>query len=261
MSEMMGISDKIRVTNIQRMCFNDGPGIRTTVFLKGCSLHCPWCANPENISFDIEAYNYGGEKGTYGRDYELEDLYNEIIKDKAFWGKDGGVTFSGGEPLMHVERLLPLLKKLNDENISIAVESSLFAPNESVRSACDYIDYCIADVKILDPEACKEQLGGQISTFLSNVRTAYNAGVLKQFRIPLCYELTYTDSNRKMILDFLADYRDIPVQIFTIHALGESKYRSLGMECFEHDDVTDEDLLSFQDELKAHGVLAEIIRV
>ena len=60
---------KVIVTNIQRFCLHDGPGIRTTVFFKGCNLKCPWCSNPENLSFEIEEYNNDGIKGIYGKEY------------------------------------------------------------------------------------------------------------------------------------------------------------------------------------------------
>ena len=83
------------ITNIQRMCMNDGPGIRTTVFLKGCNLHCPWCANPENIRFISEEYEKNGIKGVYGKSYSLDEVYQNILKDIGFWEKEGGDLFRG----------------------------------------------------------------------------------------------------------------------------------------------------------------------
>lgn len=129
------MNDTIMVSNIQRMCFHDGPGIRTTVFLKGCSIHCPWCSNPENISFYKEQYSVNGVCGVYGKEYSGEELISVIKKDEMFFGKDGGVTFSGGEPLMQTEALEGVFAALKKEGINIAVESSMFIPAECLRIA------------------------------------------------------------------------------------------------------------------------------
>ena len=98
------------------MCFHDGPGIRTTVFLKGCSIHCPWCSNPENVRYDIENYQTEYEKGECGRDYEPHSLCKELLKDKKYCGDAGGITFSGGEALVQINELLPVLKFLKADN-------------------------------------------------------------------------------------------------------------------------------------------------
>lgn len=137
----------ILYTNIQRFSLHDGPGIRTTVFLKGCSIRCPWCSNPENLSNQIQRYIKDGQEAFYGSFMEPDELYAEILKDKNFYIGEiddysisnceemnrlpGGVTFSGGECLLQIEQLIPLLKRLRDEHIHITVESSLFVPQKS----------------------------------------------------------------------------------------------------------------------------------
>lgn len=107
----------VRITNIQHFSLQDGMGIRTTVFLKGCNLNCPWCSNPENISFEIENYHHDNQSEYFGYDISLEDLEKEILKDEVFYGDDGGVTFSGGEPLLQIKEFKPLLKSLKNKNI------------------------------------------------------------------------------------------------------------------------------------------------
>lgn len=255
------MNDTIMVSNIQRMCFHDGPGIRTTVFLKGCSIHCPWCSNPENISFYKEQYSVNGVCGVYGKEYSGEELISVIKKDEMFFGKDGGVTFSGGEPLMQTEALEGVFAALKKEGINIAVESSMFIPAECLRIALKYIDYFIIDIKILDSELCKEALGGNLDTYFQNVEKVYKAGKKMIFRIPCSYEYTFTCENRDKIKTFLMNYKDIRVQLFAIHDLGRKKYDSLEKPFWEHRKLEDKDLQGYCNEIIRMGVGAEVIRL
>lgn len=252
------MENKLLITNIQRMCFHDGPGIRTTVFLKGCGLRCPWCSNPENLSFRQDEYENEGEKGVYGIYYNPREITDILIKDQKFWGTGGGVTFSGGEPLMQAELLLPVLKLLKERHIHTAVETALFVPEKMVREILPYIDYFIVDAKILDKDKCKEILGGDISTYFSNVRLLYQKGRLKLFRIPCCPEYTFTEKNKKLLTDFLGEYHQVPVQVFSVHNLGEKKYKSLGREIWQSDGVEQQQLIDFCDALRKSGVNAEV---
>ena len=135
---------KVRITDIQHFSLHDGPGIRTTVFLKGCSLKCPWCTNPECISKEIQ--------GEFGYDISLEELENEILKDESFYKTGGGVTFSGGEPLLQIKELEPLLISLKNKNINICFESALFVPQNYLKIANIYGDEFIVDIKMFGLE-------------------------------------------------------------------------------------------------------------
>lgn len=255
------MQDKIRLTNIQRMCFHDGPGIRTTVFMKGCSLHCPWCSNPENIKFIPEVYDTDGLKYVYGRDYSANDIADFLMKDRRFWEKNGGVTFSGGEALMQAEALQHLLKILKVEDVHIAVETALFVPEENVEKIMPFTDYFIVDVKILNKDQCREVLGGDLSVYKKNVETLYQAGKLKTFRVPCCPEYTCTEENKQALLDFFEQYRSVPVQIFEIHGLGEKKYRSLGLTMWKSRGMAEEELQSYCEMLVSCGISAEVIHL
>ena len=131
---------KLLVTNVQRFSLHDGPGIRTTVFLKGCSLQCPWCSNPENIDLEPQAYDNNGIKGVYGKYYSAEELISECLKDRKYytgqlqqpgaWSVSdaseigllpGGITFSGGEPLLQMDNLVSVCEELHRRNIHITV--------------------------------------------------------------------------------------------------------------------------------------------
>lgn len=249
------------ITNVQRMCFSDGPGVRTTVFLKGCTIHCPWCANPENISFQVEEYDNAGKKGMFGKKYEVLELVEEILKDKPFFDNNGGVTFSGGEPFAHAHVLLPVLKELKKEGINIFFESSLFVPEKNIELVLPYIDGVFVDVKSLLKTTCNDVLGGNLSQYLSNVEFIYSRKKIYMFRVPYTKEFTSLENNEEKMREFLKKYSDVSVQIFAIHDLGAAKYKSLGRACFEHKSVSEDELNSFKTFLQNEGIAVEIINI
>lgn len=249
------------VTNIQRMCFHDGPGIRTTVFFKGCSISCPWCSNPENLSFLKEEYIDEKKRGVYGTEYTSNGLINELMKDRAFWGKQGGVTFSGGEALMQVDELKNVLIPLNEQGINTAVETSLFVPRCNLECVLPYIDYVIADVKILIPSVCKDILGGNIELYKDNLEYVHSCGKLKLLRVPCNNEFTMMKDNRNEIAKLLSRYSDVPVEIFKIHNLGEKKYKTLGKEAVKWSEVNNKTMEEFIIELKEKGISAKEIKI
>lgn len=237
--------NKIIVTNIQRMCFMDGPGIRTTVFLKGCGIHCPWCANPENIKFGIQDNNKVNDDCICGKEYSADKLVDELMKDFRYWKDDGGVTFSGGEPFYHAVELEPVIKKLKERGVNIFFETSLFVPQNKVKLILPYIDGVFVDIKILQSDICKEVLGGNIDVYRKNVKLLYDMKKIYRFRIPCNYEYTLVEENKLLIKEFLSEYKDIGVQIFSVHDLGRSKYEKLEMGFWEHIKVSENELNDF----------------
>ena len=171
---------KIRVTSIQRGCVYDGPGVRTTVFLKGCTMSCPWCCNPETISSAEEYFiddtkclqlkgissklcefcirNSGtrslsecpfGVAVPVSKDYTPEELFEILARDFSIMrNSGGGVTFSGGEPLLQIDVLEPLLLKLIDNGIHIVIETTLFIPLLNILKASMYVNLFIVDLKL-----------------------------------------------------------------------------------------------------------------
>lgn len=262
--DAMGIDTaqkQLMVTNIQRMCFHDGPGIRTTVFTKGCSLHCPWCSNPENIRFSEEAYEKDGINGIYGKRYTTSQLVDTILKDQAFWELNGGVTFSGGEALMQADALTEVLKRLKEAYIHTAVETALFVTTDALQQVLPYIDYFIVDVKILDVSGCRDILGGDIALYKNNVNVLHQKGKLKLFRVPCCPEYTFTEKNKSLLKGFLGQYQDVPVQIFAIHSLGEKKYKSLKRPMWKSVGMDKQLLMEYCQELRKDGIKAELIQI
>lgn len=254
----------IVITNIQRMCFHDGPGIRTTVFLKGCGIHCPWCANPENISFQIQLYPgkpLGHDNSQCGREYEAGELLHILERDKLFWGRDGGVTFSGGEPLLQFGNLQEVWKRLKERNVHIAIETSLFAPRQSLEVALGYVDFFYVDVKLLEPEMCVQVLGGDIDRYLGNMQLLAESEKQIRFRVPCSEEYVLKQQNLEEIYSFFQKYPQYPVEIFAIHNLGESKYKNLNMEQKTFKIVKEEHLIEVKREIEKIGLEVEIIKI
>jgi pyruvate formate lyase activating enzyme len=219
----------VRITNIQRFSLHDGPGIRTTVFLKGCSLHCPWCSNPENIIYNYQKYKKNGNEGIFGKDISCEDLMCEISKDKIFYDNGGGVTFSGGEMLLQQNELVPLFRELKKEKINIAAETSLFYSDISV--ALKYIDLFLVDIKILNKNNCEVFEGGNIGEYMHNIETLFMNNKNIIFRVPVINGYTDSLENQNEVIKFLKKYAEtkniLKIELIKEHNLGISKYESL----------------------------------
>ena len=237
----------VRITNIQHFSLHDGPGIRTTVFLKGCNLKCPWCANPECISSEIQE--------EFGYDISLDRLENEIVKDKPFYETGGGVTFSGGEPLLQIDNLEPLLKSLKDKNINICFETALFVPEKYLKTAEKYGNEFIVDIKMVDHENCRKVIGGKIDQYLDNIKLLDLNKTT--FRIPIT---KFSLKDTEEILDLLRNYKPKHLEIFELHNLARSKYDILNKEQY-YEKVDDGEIKEFYDKLKEIIPTAEIIEI
>lgn len=282
---------EILITKIQRFSLHDGPGIRTTVFVKGCSLRCPWCSNPENLSGNLQKFIKDGREGIYGSYYTTDDLYMEVMKDKLFYTGEikefyikkveyinnlpGGVSFSGGECLLQIDKLVSLFKRLKSENVHITVETCLFIPKKNLLQAIEYIDFFYVDVKILDEEKCQTCLCGNIELYLSNLDILLHSEKPVVIRVPVIGEYTDDDKNRRRVADLIAKYvadaraNLLKVEIIKEHNLGTSKYQSLalcneGYEVPEYKGVSDELMERYKQEIdeKIFGKIpVEICRI
>ena len=263
---------KALVTNIQRFSLHDGPGIRTTVFLKGCSLHCPWCANPENLFPYPEEYVKDGRKGIYGEYLSCDEIYQEIIKDRIFYDQPdesselgvqrGGITFSGGEPLLQFDVLEPLLQRLKNENIHICVETSLFVPEDKLSTALKYVDLFYVDIKILDESRCKNVLGGNLKQYMSNLDSLFSSVRSVVFRVPIIGGFTDDEENLANLCELVSKYRPVKIELIKEHNLGKNKYISLGKEPLELNSVSNEDMEHIKEKiLEITGFAAEICKI
>ncbi len=253
---------KLRVTSIQRGCVYDGPGIRTTFFLKGCALHCPWCCNPETISKNEEFFiddskcllkqginspicsnckRIGGVNEiskcplnvceNVSNDYGVNELLNILLKDRAQFVDGGGITISGGEPLLQAQALLPLLKMLKKENIHVAIETTLVAPYDNFIQLKDYIDLFIVDLKLQKESVLPPGYFEEIKERLEIIR---NNGVDTLYRLVVVSSMVnYVDE----VISSLKSLNIDSIQLLKCHNLGGAKYRKLkiGSEDFTCD--------------------------
>ncbi len=173
------------VFSIEEFAIHDGPGIRTTVFLKGCPLRCTWCHNPEGQGFEPETMVKKGEKSVCGERLSPEELASKLLRnEEIFKMNGGGVTFTGGEPLSQAQFLLEVLEKL-DGRIHTAIETSGYAPKEVFRMVTDKVDLVMIDIKMVDPKRHMEWTGQSNALILSNLETLIGSGKPFIARIPL----------------------------------------------------------------------------
>lgn len=285
----------ILLTNIQRFSLHDGPGIRTTVFLKGCSLRCPWCSNPENLAPFIQTYMKDEIKGVYGKYYNWADLYIEIIKDISFFSGEiipanfsinkeedldklpGGVTFSGGEALLQVDKLVPLLIHLKDKGIHMAVETSLFVNEWQLDMAIKYIDLFYVDIKILDSNRAMKIYHGEVDQYKINFGMLMRSKTPVVLRVPVIGGYTDDEMNRKAVIEFIKKYHSfhgdlysgqtkegniLKVELIKEHNLGLEKYYTLNYPKPDYKGISDDLLEMYKREIeKETGLKTEICKI
>lgn len=249
------LSVKGTIFNIQRFCVNDGPGIRTTVFLKGCPLSCVWCHNPESQRFEPEILFYkdkctgcgrckcvtaadrdfvcfNGAKEICGKTVSANEVTAEVLKDKPFYkNSGGGVTLSGGEPLAQYDFSLELLKKAKENGIHTAIETCGYAEKSKILEIAKYVDLFLFDCKETDQELHKEYTGVDNKIILENLKALSDAGSKIILRCPIIPGFNDRAEHFKGISETAEKFIGIEhIEIEPFHPLGESKYSALGRE-------------------------------
>ncbi len=251
---------KAMIFDIQRNSFVDGPGIRTTVFFKGCNLRCKWCHNPESQSFDkqmmfykdkctgcgkcrevcpnhLQSCDFCGKCELYcpadarkvcGREYTPAEVFAEVIKDKAFYDNSGGgVTFSGGECMLQLDFLCEILEKCKSAGIHTAVDTAGNVPWESFEKILPFTDLFLYDIKAFDAELHRKGTGVSNELILENLKNlSGRADII--VRIPVIGGYNDNDEEIRQIADFLKQIKIIKAELLPYHAMGEHKYTALG---------------------------------
>ena len=231
----------VTIFDIKRFAVHDGPGIRTTVFLKGCPLRCWWCHNPESqekepITVDImrkvNGSNVPGKK-VYGELMEVDRLVEILMRDEHFYEESGGgVTFSGGEPLMQSEGLVRLLRESKRHGFHTTVDTSGYAKKEQFDHILGLTDLFLFDLKNMDPVLHKKYTGVDVGPILSNADFLLENGANMVFRIPVIPGINTSSEELTRMIQFLKERAEqmTEVHLLPYHRIAENKYRRLQMK-------------------------------
>lgn len=247
------------IFSIEEFSVFDGPGIRTTVFLKGCPLRCSWCHNPEGQSREKEVLRNSSECLNCGRctevalqltgkpelieecvsvcpknlirvcgtEYEAKDLCTKLKKNKIFYGTDGGVTFSGGEPLLQAQFLSECLTLLKGD-IHTAVQTSGYTDQAVFREILAKADLFLFDLKVMDEQNAKRYTGVGSAAILKNFDSLAASGKSLLVRIPLIPEVVATEKNLEDIIRILKYYGITYAEAMPYNQLAGAKYALCG---------------------------------
>ena len=240
------------VFEIQRNSFVDGPGIRTTVFFKGCNLKCQWCHSPESQNSEKEFLFYSkrcagcgkcahvsvedsdffcihNAKEICGKEYSIEEIFETVSCDKIFYETSGGgVTFSGGECMLQIDFLAEILKKCRENGIHTAVDTAGNIPWESFEKIVPYTDLFLYDIKVMDNEKHRQYTGVENVLILKNLAKLLKSDNSVWIRVPIIPGVNDTEEEMKKIKNFF-DENGYPekIQLLPYHSMGEYKYDAL----------------------------------
>ena len=228
------------IFDIRRFAVHDGPGIRTSVFFKGCPLSCQWCHNPESI--DIETFKSNkkvkidGEWYTHtesvGTVYTVDEVLKIVLRDKIFFEESGGgVTFSGGEPLMQCKFLNALLKACRQEGLHTAVDTCGYAHRKLLDLILPFTDLFLYDFKHYNAAKHKQSTGASNEIIIENLQHILKKGKRVFIRIPVIP--TFNNSEKDMI-EMMILLKSLSgniekVDLLPFHTLGKNKYRRFHM--------------------------------
>lgn len=293
------------IFNIQKFSVHDGPGIRTTVFLKGCPLRCLWCHNPESqvinqqmlhdkdkcvlcgtcvricpekavkienniLTTDPDKCNYCGMCEIYcipgarqiaGKFYTVEEIFNEVMKDKVFYEQSkGGVTVSGGEPLLQIDFVEELLKKLNKENIHTAVDTCGAVSFENIQRAAPYTDVFLYDIKLMDDEKHRFFTGMSNKLILDNLKRLSQIHNNINIRMPIIEGVNADAKHIEETMDFIRAMNIKKVNLLPYHDIAKHKYRKLDI-AYEDEKMSkpsDEKMQHFKEMFEIEGYEVKI---
>ena len=252
------------IFDIERCSYVDGPGIRTTVFFKGCNLHCAWCHNPESQSAKRQMMHHQNKctgcgkclekcqhratgcvlcgrctlycphdaREICGEEYTADRVLGEVLKDRSFYeASGGGVTFSGGECMLQIDFLKELLMLCREHGIHTAIDTAGCVPYERFEEILPYTDLFLYDVKCFDSDLHRQYTGVENTLILQNLKRLLSTDTPVWVRIPIVPDVNDTKEEMQKIKAFLegcpAPER---IELLPYHAMGEHKYAALGMD-------------------------------
>lgn len=221
---------KTIVLDIQRNSFLDGPGIRTTVFLKGCCLRCRWCHNPESFLNSPQTVMLPhGIKKRYGQEMSVEEVFAIVKRDKPFYDESGGgVTLSGGEPALFPRFVAELFRLCHRQGINTAVETNGYPPWKNFAYFVKDTDIILFDYKLTDPYSHQYWTGAELAPILANLKQLVNLNKKIILRCPLIPKVNTDEDHLKGIVNLANTYK-LPVQLMPFHSTARDKWKALGL--------------------------------
>ncbi len=262
------------IFNIEKYTIHDGPGIRTTVFFKGCPLRCWWCHNPEgqnsrhelvfresrcvgcgecvkncskkalsltssHVTLNKDSCDRCGAcaqvcsseaLSIVGKEISVEETIKEIEKDRAFYDESGGgVTFSGGEPLLQPDFLNAILRECNERDIHTTLDTSGYASQEVVDRICDKVDLFLYDIKTMDDSNHKKYTGVSNKLILQNLERLAKNGRDIAISLPIIPRINDDETNILRTGEFISSLHSVKyVSLLAYHKTGVDKYKNLG---------------------------------
>ena len=256
--------EKAVVFNIMHYSVHDGPGIRTTVFFKGCPLSCLWCHNPESFEKTPQEVFYSqkcikcgqcktkskglgqscptGARETIGYEITVPELMKEIKKDQLFYEQSGGgVTFSGGEPLFQADFLLETLAQCRKDYINTAIDSSGYCDTDTLLKAAGLANYILYDVKFMDSKKHEKYCGAPNGLILKNLALLSETKTKLLVRIPVIPGLNDDMAEMTEIYNFIKAFKTIEsIHLLPYHNIQSDKYKRLGKH-YELSDISSDE--------------------
>ena len=233
-----------KVHSIESFGTVDGPGIRFVLFLQGCSLRCKYCHNRD--TWDINTGEYKS----------LDDIFNKVMRYKNYICKNGGVTVTGGEPLLQYKFLIEFFKKLKKQHIHTCIDTSgMVKLTDDIKELIDLTDLFLLDIKHIDPDKCKELTGVSNKLELEFARYLSDNNKNMYIRQVLIPSITDDEQDLLKLKDFINSLNSVEkVEILPYHTMGKYKWKDLGLK-YELENIPDANKNDIDRAKKILGIL------
>ena len=223
---------KATIFDIERNSYVDGPGIRTTVFFKGCNLRCAWCHNPETQEMKQQVLRFPqGNDEVCGKEMTAESVVEEVLRDLPFYGDTGGMTLSGGEPMMQAAFSLEVCRLAKEKGLHVCMETSGFGKREDFIAIAPFVDLFLFDYKETDPALHKRWTGVSPDLIRQNLALLDGMGKATVLRCPIIPTCNDREDHFRGIAETANGLSHVVgIDLEPYHPLGESKSERMGTD-------------------------------